>query len=206
MSESLLASLQALQSEGADRLDPARFHYMQVLAQRMQAQPEAVRQILAGKLQDALTAYTGRWAQSGGPERVEDAHRVVARLPKAGSTPLADLNRYIHSRTHDSSEGAVGGASVGRPELKSVRGFSEVWSKIAAEQQVDQAIGRGPENAGPLNSHMLMLRSLSLMRGLSPDYLRRFLSQAESLLWLEQLNQQHALSGAKPVRRGRAKK
>lgn len=200
MSESLLASLQALQSEGADRLDPVRFHYMQVLGLRMQTQPEAVRQILARKLQDALTAYIGRL------DEVDNASRVVSRLPKAGNTPLADLNRYIQSRTHDSSEGAVGGASVGRPELKSVRGFSEVWSKIAAEQQVDQAIGRGPENAGPLNSHMLMLRSLTLMRGLSPDYLRRFLSQAESLLWLEQLNQQHALSGAKPVRRSRAKK
>ncbi len=198
MSESVLASLEALRNEGADRLDPVRFHYMLTLAQRMQAQPETVKQILARKLQEALADYMGRVGE------LDSARRVVARLPKAGSTPMADLNRYIQSRTHDHSEGT--GAGVGRPELKSVRGFSEVWSKIAAEQQVDQAMGRGPENAGPLNSHMLMLRSLSLMRGLSPDYLRRFLSQAESLLWLEQLNQQHALTSAKPVRRNRSKK
>lgn len=200
MSESVLASLEVLRNEGADRLDPVRFHYMLTLAQRMQAQPETVRQILARKLQEALADYMGRVGE------MDSASRVVSRLPKAGSTPLADLNRYIQSRTHDHSEGSGAGVSVGRPEMKSVRGFSEVWSKIAAEQQVDQAMGRGPENAGPLNSHMLMLRSLTLMRGLSPDYLRRFLSQAESLLWLEQLNQQHALSGAKPARRSRAKK
>ena len=38
------------------------------------------------------------------------------------------------------------------PALKSVRHFSEVWSHIAAEQQVVQALHRGPENAGPLNA------------------------------------------------------
>jgi hypothetical protein len=79
-----------------------------------------------------------------------------------------------------------GGASASA--MKSVRQFGEVWSRIAAEQQVVQALDRGPENAGPLNPHKLMLRSLSLMRGLSPDYLWRFLSQMDSLLWLEQAN------------------
>ena len=79
--------------------------------------------------------------------------------------------------------------------MKSVRQFSEVWSKISAEQQVVQALHRGPENAGPLNSHKLVLRSLSLMRALSPDYLRRFLSHADTLLWLEQAQSQ---SRAKP--------
>ncbi len=35
-----------------------------------------------------------------------------------------------------------------------------------------------------------MLHTLSLMRQLSPDYLRGFLAQAETLLWLDQA---HAL-------------
>ena len=38
------------------------------------------------------------------------------------------------------------------------------------DRQASQAIARGAANAGPLNSHMLVLRSLSSMRDLSPDY------------------------------------
>ena len=90
--------------------------------------------------------------------------------------------------------------------MKSVRRFSEVWSKIAAEQQVAQAFTRGPENAGPLNAHRLMLRSLALMRSLSPDYLRHFLSQMDSLLWLEQAAAKPARAPLKPGRVARSSK
>jgi hypothetical protein len=47
-----------------------------------------------------------------------------------------------------------------------------------------------------------MLRSLGLMRRLSPDYLRHFLSQVQSLVALEQ-----AVAGPPraPLRRGRAR-
>jgi hypothetical protein len=84
--------------------------------------------------------------------------------------------------------------------------FREAWSRIAAEDQVAEAVERGPTNAGPLNSHMLVLRTLSLLRDLSPDYLRRFLSQMETLQWLEQASQTIAPVKPKPARRSRVKK
>jgi hypothetical protein len=90
--------------------------------------------------------------------------------------------------------------------LPSVRRFRETWSRIAAEDQVTQAVERGPANAGPLNSHMLVLRTLALLRDLSPDYLRRFLSQMETLQWLEQASQTIAPVKPKPARRSRVKK
>ena len=90
--------------------------------------------------------------------------------------------------------------------MKSLRRFRETWSRIAAEDQVARAVVRGPENAGPLNSHMLVLRSLALMGQLSPDYLRRFMSHLDALLWLDQANQQYAPTEAKPARRRRQKK
>jgi hypothetical protein len=77
---------------------------------------------------------------------------------------------------------------------------------MAAENQVDQAVVRGPVNAGPLNSHMLVLRSLALMRKLSPHYLQRFLSHADTLLWLEQASQKSTPVKAKPARAGRQRK
>ena len=87
-----------------------------------------------------------------------------------------------------------------------MRRFREAWSRIAAEDRVAEAVERGPTNAGPLNSHMLVLRTLSLLRDLSPDYLRRFLSQMETLQWLEQASQTIAPVKPKPARRSRVKK
>jgi hypothetical protein len=78
-------------------------------------------------------------------------------------------------------------------ELKSLRYFRSTWSRLSAEQQLAQALAQAPENAGPLNSHLLVLRALQLMQEVSPDYLQRFMSYADTLLWLEQVDD---LSGA----------
>ena len=67
-------------------------------------------------------------------------------------------------------------------ELKSLRYFRRTWSALS----VDRQLAQGPENAGPLNSHRLVLRSLQLMRDVAPNYLERFMSYADALLWLEQ--------------------
>lgn len=189
------ARLNTLREQGAQQLDPVRFQYLATLAQRLPMQTPGVALILANKLSAGLSDYEQRLSQVGSGSK-----RTMA--PSAPTlSPLADLNRYIQTLSSDSVDPVSHPEHHQQTEMKSVRAFSEVWSKIAAEHQVDAAFGRGPENAGPLNSHMLVLRSLELMRALSPDYLRRFLSHADSLLWLEQVNQQYALSDNKPARR-----
>jgi hypothetical protein len=50
---------------------------------------------------------------------------------------------------------------------------------------VAQALDQAPKNAGPINSHMLVLRSLALMRDIAPDYLNRFMSYVDTLLCLD---------------------
>jgi hypothetical protein len=191
-------SLEALRSDGAQRLDPVRFRYLEVLSQRQQDATGEVRRILEGKLNKALADYAARLKQ---------ARPTPPGPVKASCLPLAQLNQHIQQATQaDALKGDdvhSGGELADRSEMKSLRRFREVWSRIAAEDQVDKAIGRGPENAGPLNSHLLVLRSLALMRDLSPDYLQRFLSQMDSLLWLDQANQQHAVGEPKPARRSR---
>ena len=134
------------------------------------------------------------------------------------AAPLAALNRYIEGLRQE-GDGPLQGLGLDKPsghgfandadahrELPSVRRFREAWSRIAAEDRVAEAVERGPTNAGPLNSHMLVLRTLSLLRDLSPDYLRRFLSQMETLQWLEQASQTIAPVKPKPARRSRVKK
>jgi hypothetical protein len=83
--------------------------------------------------------------------------------------------------------------------------FRETWAHMAAETQVARAAARVPDNAGPLNSHRLVMRSLGLMQAASPHYLRRFLSHVDTLLWLERASPL-AATEAKPARRKTVKK
>lgn len=203
MSEPTLASLR---EAGAHHHDPARFHYLEVLERRLATQPEAVRQLLSERLQAAVHDYAQRVALATSPE-VFAAESIAdtPELPVAHAAPLTRLNRYIHERTQAQVRQTDQEEERSATELKSVRGFSAVWTKIAADQQVAQAMHRGPDNAGPLNSHRLMLRALALMRSVSPDYLGHFLTQMDTLLWLDQVNQQTALKDGKSKRPIRTK-
>jgi hypothetical protein len=204
------AALQALASwrkQGAERLDPVRFHHMETLAQRLPSQPADVRRLLAQKLALAMTHYGERLTlaqQTASEQKVASPRGKQAA--KQTNSPLAQLTQYIQTSSHKASDDAPGSNIPARPEMKSLQRFRETWAKIAAEDDVDKAIGRGPENAGPLNSHQLVLRSLTLMRDLSPDYLRRFKSQLDALLWLDQVNQKPTATDAKPARQTKPKK
>jgi hypothetical protein len=215
MSQSLegaeaLRSLAALRECGAQHLDPMRFRYLEVLSQRVDALQGEVRELVHGRLQQALADYASRFSQARQTVAAQAGKSMPRRaVPTPGSAavpPLTALNRYLQERTQGAGEGAAHGDTQSDGEMKSVRRFRQTWARIAAEDQVEQAVERGPVNAGPLNSHMLVLRSLELMRGLSPDYLQHFLAQADALLWLEQAQQKKPSAGPKPGRRNAAKK
>lgn len=185
-------ALATLRQQGADRIDPVRFHYLQALAQRAQAQPAPVRRMLDGKLAAALADYRQRSA------RAPQASNATPE-PTHPATPLAALLDHIARQNlpalqEGSSDAASNSASDSanfvdrQPDLKSLRQFGDSWSKLGASQAVNQALAAAPPNAGPLNSHALMLQALKLMRDTAPDYLVRFLAHADTLLWLEQAN------------------
>ena len=192
--------------------DAVRLHYLEALARRTQSAPDAVRQILQEKLQRAVADGANRSAQPppAQPSGARDDVLGESAASHVPVTPLVALNRHIRAASGvaapEQGDHAPPGTSQARPELKSVQRFRESWSRICAEDTLAQAVARGPEDAGPLNSHRLMLRTLTLMHALSPDYLRRYLSQAESLLWLEQARGKPGRPAARsaPPRRGRA--
>lgn len=250
----LQAELAALRADGAQRLDPVRFCYLESLSIRLSGASPAVSRILITRLSRAVAEYRAR---SGpvvaaaeaplptGPVRPFASLFAQRRALAAGArpatgaggaaedaplSPLLALNRYINqSARHGMSpatqpvpdavsagDAAMPGltgtagvtpawtsvplaaASTNPGELKSARRFGETWSKLQSENQVAQALQRSPENAGPFNPHMLMVRSLALMRDLSPDYLHRFMQHADTLLWLEQAGARHIPIPSKP--------
>ncbi|MBL8473975.1 MAG: DUF2894 domain-containing protein [Rhodocyclaceae bacterium] len=210
------AAIAALRDAHADRLDPVRFRFIEALASRALAHGGAVRRHLDDRLAQALDDYRTRYPQAqstrrvsaqraangvadvGGPQQVPDAG-AESGMPRAdaagadkanGRTALAELLSQLARPSPDAAEARMQGDAECQPgvppELKTVAQFRSVWSKLAADRQVAQSLEQAPDNAGPINSHSLVLRSLERMRYIAPDYLGRFMSYVDTLLWLEQ--------------------
>ena len=174
-----LPDLTALRAAGAARLDAVGWHYIETLAERAHTQSGAVRQLLQVKLQAALTAFEARMRLAATPSTAP----AQAVLPSPLGALLQDM--ALHQTSQSPSQGM--GQSVGwRAERPRIQQFRQQLSKISVHKQVTQAIAQAPQNAGPINSHMLVLRSLGLMRDISPDYLNRFMTHVDTLLRLDE--------------------
>lgn len=205
------ALIAALRTAGADRFDSVRLHYIEVLAQRAMAHQGSVKHMLDAKLAQALAVFKERFEQAQ-CDAMETIARSVQQYPLAAAdlqqlfaaADFKGLRRHVATlstgeqcaslgalvrQLEQHAPGNIGTASEvnagSRPELKTIRNFRNTWSKLSADKQVTQALGQAPKNAGPINSHMLVLRSLALMRDISPDYLNRFMSYADTLLSLD---------------------
>jgi hypothetical protein len=77
------AQLQAWRREGAWRADPARFHYLEALAQRLQVQGAGVREQLLVKLHSGMADYAQRLAQAREAVATEAAP-LLAHKPALG--------------------------------------------------------------------------------------------------------------------------
>lgn len=175
------ARLQALQARGADAFDRVRFRHMEALVARATARDGLAGQLLAGKLQALLADYE---------QRLQHARPQSGQAVAPARRPLAELLAHIGHRTGagtgSGSPDATERVTEAAGELKSVAYFRDTWLNISVNQQVTQALAQAPDNAGPLNSHILVLQSLELMREIAPEYLKRFMAHSEALLWLEQ--------------------
>lgn len=190
----LQTRLDGLRASGAAEQDPVRFAYIDALASRAATQPEPIRQPLLIKLNalaDQLAALP--------------AVPLTEISKESTASPLTDLLAYISQHAHEQPEtaqSATENASAKRnslrnshtastspsrqtPELKSVAYFRNTWSKLSTEQHLTQTLAQAPENAGPMNSQHLVLRSLQVMRDIAPDYLQGFMSYIDTLIWLD---------------------
>lgn len=225
----LIATLRAA---GADRFDPVRLHYIEALAKRAAAHQGSIKRILDIKLAQALAAFKERFelAQSEARETVarsvqqyphaatelqrflgagdfKGLARFVATLQASEQTAsLRGLVRQLEQHASENTGARLDGAAGPRSELKTIRNFRNTWSKLSVDKQVARALQQAPANAGPINSHMLVLRSLAMMRDISPDYLNRFISYADTLLCLDQGEKEKPAAPKKPQVARTAKK
>ena len=196
----LMALQASLEAAGAARLDVVGWHYIELLSQRARADRGRSQKLLNDKLQTRLEEFKRRW--DGAQTPAQAAPLASAQSPLA--TLLADMAQHAPTTaTAATAPTATAVKAVWRAESPRVQQFKTQLGKISVQKQVKQAIALAPQNAGPINSHMLVLRSLGLMRDASPDYLNRFITYVDTLLCLEEAGKvsappKRASSTAKP--------
>ena len=173
----------ALQAAGAARLDAVGWHYIEVLSQRARAQTGPVQALLNDKLKASLIQFKQQWDDAPKAAKASTPARVASPSPLAAL--LSDMAQHAPAPNTAPSALSVKSAAW-RAESPRVQQFKKQLGKISVQKQVKQAIALAPQNAGPINSHMLVLRSLGLMRDASPDYLNRFITYVDTLLCLEE--------------------
>ncbi|MGE5471429.1 MAG: DUF2894 domain-containing protein [Bacteroidota bacterium] len=214
-SADLQAAFEALHASGAAARHPVRFAYLDALARRAVGQPEPIRQRLNARISAAAGELAARPVIPAAVISQENAASALAELlvyisqhahehPEAAqpSTENASAQRTIQQN----SQNASAGRPRQGPELKSVAYFRNTWSKLSTEQHLTQTLAQAPENAGPMNSQHLVLRSLQIMRDIAPDYLQGFMSYIDTLIWLEHADPTKLSTGRASSGKGENKK
>ena len=181
------AALVAWRERGDDRFDPVRFRFIEAMARRADAHDGEARRMLDERIARLLAAYG---------EALDKRPDAIAPPEEASlaRSAFADLIDHLAQHAPPAGEGLA--ATGATPDLKAVTYFRSTWSKLSADRRLTQSLAKVPDNAGPLNSHHLVHRALILMRELSPEYLNRFMSYVDSLLWIDQANGSMAAAAA----------
>lgn len=196
------ARLQRWRSQGADQLDPVRFHLMETLAARAGTQAEPVREVLEEKLGKLVDAYAAT-VKHAARRRVASAAAQPSQRSALGA--LAERMAGHAALMEVDSRKTASADATQFPELPALEDFRRTSTTVRTASQVRQSLQDAPKDAGPLNSSVLVHRCISLMRECSPGYLQHFLGYVDALSWLEQLHSGGALASedAAPVAPGK---
>ncbi len=178
----------ALAAQGAAARAPLDWHFATALAQRAANTSGAVQVRLTERLNEALARLDAHLATTSpcASPTASGASPLAALLEGMGAAPTPPATATV-ARGNSPRNGTATPRSTAspRPELKSVGRMRKTLSRLKVRQQVSQALAQPPEHAGPMNSQMLVLRSLALMQDISPEYLHRFMSHVDALMTLE---------------------
>lgn len=174
-------AIQALRQRQAHIVDPVGFHSLEALQRRASAYKGNVRSILDAKILQLAQACSARVVQAS------ESASVTARA-QCFSVPQETLEGLVRRMAHqepDRLPTSAGERPSAPTELRAVKYFRNTWSKLSVHKHIQSALDKAPLNAGPINSHMVALRTLALMRDISPDYLNRFMTHIDTLMCLE---------------------
>lgn len=150
-----------------------------------------------GEAQRRLQARLAAWDAPAEPPPAD------APPPPRPASPLAALLAEHAQRPRTAAPLAsapTAAALPGRGEPEALAWFRDTWSRLDTPQRLAASQAGLPGNAGPLNAQHLAHRALVVMNEASPDCLRHFVTQLDTLWWLD------AVHRAEPVARPTAGK
>jgi hypothetical protein len=185
------ATLAPLRARAASRVARVRLHLIESLARRAAAHDGEARRLMderLGRLVEGLRAELDEGPPQGdGGTAAPGPLAALARRPGRTVVPgVAPASAPIGTPSRASR--AVAPTPLPALEPEALQYFRRTWSRLSADQRLAQSRTALPGNAGPLHSQHLVHRALMLMRDVSPQYLERFISQVDALLWLEGAN------------------
>lgn len=190
--DAVLAQLSRWRETGADRFDPPRFRFIEAMASRLARHEGRAYEVMLARLSTQVEAYAADLAQAEAP------HAEVRAEASAGgpfAPLLGRLGAARRARGADDAEGLL--------QLPALNDSRRLWGELLGERRLRQSLAPQPEDAGPLNSGVLVHRAMAHMRAASPEYLRHFLAYADHLCWLERLYQARTPATAQPSSPGR---
>ncbi len=194
---SLQEALADLRERQLDRLDPARFRYIESLAGRTENCSEPLARVLASKARAALDSYPQQPGAADPPAATKVSCGLAELVACLNGEQAADdggMEAQLKQQElelllavgEELPEQALQPAADRPRELRSARRFRATLQQVGAERRLQQAGRETLEDSGPLNPQKLVTESLRIMERLSPAYLERFIAYADTLLWLEQ--------------------
>lgn len=204
----IASRLEAWRESGADRVKPVRFRLIEALACRAACRTGEVRRLLDERIARLVDAYAEEVEKAAPGTAGYGVPATPGPRVRSALAELVDRMAADRARTHRGNPASDNMERPSRfdPEPEALDYFRHTWSKLSAERQLRQSHEQVPGNAGPLNSESLVYRSLSLMRELSPEYLRQFLSYVDALSWMEQLSESAGTAAKDTARTAAIKK
>ncbi len=189
--EDLVALLDRWREQGRDRADPVRFAWLDALIRRAGDLDGEARRLLHARASELLAGQPAGRSEAG-------MHQGQPRAAQTALTPLLDAIAQPRPPS------PIPLPSAHYPELPLLETFRTLWTQLRTHTQLQGALQPAETDAGPLNSRTLVLRSLTLMRGISPGYLQHFIHYVDTLSSLESLREPGS-AGAEESPRGAAK-
>ena len=201
--DALTQTMAQARESGLPAANPTRWRRIEALAQRSARHTGATRQLLDARLHALLAELAAAAPALGTPGNAAPADapppQATTAEANAAAEPAARPLRALLAQLQGAASEAIPhqpapgtdatppAVARGAPrDLKVVQEHRAAWTQLRAEQRVAEAQTALPDQAGPLNSQLLLHRALALMRETAPGYLRHFMAQAEALMWLEQ--------------------
>lgn len=175
------------------QLSKARAEAEALTAQLLAAQPDCAHELQPLLQQQdfrALGAAARRLQQACARTSVAALTRTLNAIEPATETAAASPNLGTAMRDQelqaiDALDGAPTGSGT-KAGPRSLHALQESLAVHSARQLLAQEMRGAATDSGPLNPHMLAIKSLAIMGDISPAYLGRFVAYVDALFWLEQ--------------------